>query len=118
MNISSIIVKTLPKNINILIEQLKNIPNVDYHFHDEIGHIIVTIEAQNVSEEVAILNTIESLENVISANMSYAYSEKELEQERSKIGKSEQDILDKLDDNNEEVVYSGSVFNHIHGKKK
>ncbi|MBP9491510.1 MAG: chaperone NapD, partial [Aliarcobacter sp.] len=34
MNISSIVVQTLPKHINEVVESLKNCDVCDYHMHD------------------------------------------------------------------------------------
>lgn len=119
MNVSSVVVLTKPKNLKKVIDELKKLENegVDYHFHDELGRIIITIEAPNVSEEVAILKMIERMEHVISADMSYAYAEEELEREKDKVGKNDEKILEALDDDNEEIIYSGSVYNQL-GKKK
>ncbi|MDR0468051.1 MAG: chaperone NapD [Campylobacteraceae bacterium] len=119
MNISSIVISTKPENIDKVIEELKGLENegVDYHFHDDLGRIIVTIEAPSVSEEVAMLKKIETIKYVISADMSYAYSEDELEREKSKIGNNDEKILNSLDDENEEIVYYGSVHNHIDKKE-
>jgi nitrate reductase NapD len=35
MNISSIIVQTLPKYVDVVVESLKNCDVCDYHMHDE-----------------------------------------------------------------------------------
>lgn len=44
MNISSIVVQTLPKYLDSVIENLKKSGVCDYHMHDEKGRIIITIE--------------------------------------------------------------------------
>jgi len=81
MNVSSIIVQTLPKNLNSVIEDLKQCEVCDYHFNDEKGKIIITIEAENVSEELKKLKVIEAIANVISADMHMSYSEHELDEQ-------------------------------------
>jgi len=81
MNVSSIIVQTLPKNLNSVIEDLKQCEACDYHFDDGKGKIIVTIEAENVSEELKKLKVIEAIPNVISADMHMSYSEHELDEQ-------------------------------------
>ena len=78
MNISSIVVKTLPKHINEVVESLKNCDVCDYHMHDELGRIIITIEGKGVQEELKKLKVIEAIPHVISADMQMAYSEDEL----------------------------------------
>ena len=53
MNISSIVVQTLPKYLDSVIENLKKSGVCDYHMHDEKGRVIVTIEGENVEEELS-----------------------------------------------------------------
>ena len=43
MNISSIVVQTLPKYLDEVVENLKNCEACDYHLHDDIGRVIITI---------------------------------------------------------------------------
>jgi len=82
MNISSIVVQTRPENIEAVVEELKSSGICDYHFHDQKGRIIVTIEGKGVKEEIAKLKTIEAMPNIVCANMQMSYSEDEL------VGKS------------------------------
>ena len=78
MNISSIIVQTLPKYVDEVVESLKNCDVCDYHMHDEKGRIIITIEGEGVQEELKKLKVIEAIPHVMSADMQMAYSEEEL----------------------------------------
>ena len=78
MNISSIVVQTLPKYLDEVIESLKKSEVCDYHMHDEKGRIIITIEGEGVQEELKKLKVIEAIPHVISADMQMAYSEEEL----------------------------------------
>ncbi len=78
MNISSIVVQTRPEFLEKVVEDLKKCGVCDYHMHDEIGRIIVTIEGEGVSEELKKLKVIESIPHVASADMQMAYSEDEL----------------------------------------
>ena len=78
MNISSIIVQTLPKYVDEVVESLKNCDVCDYHMHDEKGRIIITIEGEGVQEELKKLKVIEAIPHVMSADMQMAYSEDEL----------------------------------------
>ena len=78
MNISSIIVQTLPKYVDEVVESLKNCDVCDYHMHDEKGRIIITIEGNGVQEELKKLKVIEAIPHVMSADMQMAYSEEEL----------------------------------------
>jgi len=79
MNISSIIVQTLPENLDSVINDLKECEVCDYHFHDDKGKIIITIEGENVGEELEKLRIIEAIDNIISADMQMSYSEDELD---------------------------------------
>lgn len=78
MNISSIIVQTLPKHLDEVVTSLKNCDVCDYHMHDELGRIIITIEGAGVAEELKKLKVIEAIPHVMSADMQMAYSEDEL----------------------------------------
>ncbi len=79
MNISSIVVQTVPKYLDDVVKSLKECEVCDYHFHDEKGRIIVTIEGADVSEELKKLRVIEEIPHVVAADMQMSYSEDELE---------------------------------------
>ncbi len=79
MNISSIVVQTLPQHVEEVIESLKQCEVCDYHFFDKSGKIIITIEGEDVSEELAKLRVIEAIPHIIAADMQMSYSEDELD---------------------------------------
>lgn len=79
MNISSIVVKTVPKYLEEVVQSLKDCEACDYHMHDELGRIIITIEGEGVAEELEKLRIIEAIPHVITADMQMAYSEDELD---------------------------------------
>ncbi len=111
MNISSIVVQTLPKHLDSVIEDLKRTGVCDYHMHDEKGRIIITIEGENVEEELKKLKVIEALPNVASADMQMSYSEEELANHMQVLENS--DAVPKvLNDKNikaENIVYHGDL---------
>lgn len=78
MNISSIVIQTLPKHVEEVVESLKKSDVCDYHMHDEKGRIIITIEGNGVQEELKKLKVIEAIPHVITADMQMSYSEDEL----------------------------------------
>lgn len=80
MNISSIVVQTVPKYLDEVVQSLKNCEACDYHMHDEKGRIIITIEGNGVKEELEKLRVIEAIPHVVSADMQMAYSEDELDE--------------------------------------
>jgi len=112
MNISSIVVQTLPKHLDEVVETLKNTPECDYHLHDEKGRIIITIEGEGVSEELEKLRVIEAIPHVIAADMQMAYSEDELDEHMEVI--NNRDAVPKIlqDTDNadvDKVVYNGDL---------
>ncbi|QKF58537.1 chaperone NapD [Aliarcobacter lanthieri] len=111
MNISSIVVQTLPKNLKNVIEDLKKSEICDYHMHDEIGRIIVTIEGKNVEEELKKLKVIEAIPNVISADMQMSYSEEELSShlEVLKNADAVPKVLNNKDIKVEDIIYNGDL---------
>ena len=111
MNISSIVVQTLPKYLDEVVEKLKECEACDYHFHDEKGRIIITIEGDGVSEELKKLSVVEAIPHVMAADMQMAYSEDELDEHMNVINNS--DVVPKmLNDesiNVNDIVYSGDL---------
>lgn len=111
MNISSIIVQTLPKHLDAVVTSLKNCDVCDYHMHDELGRIIITIEGTGVQEELKKLKVIEGIPHVMSADMQMAYSEDELSSHMEVLQNA--DVVPKvLNDNTIEasnIVYNGDL---------
>ncbi len=112
MNISSIVVNTLPENSYDVIKLLDEGEFCEVH-HYEKGKIIVTIEGKDVSEEIGKLRLIEQTLDVVSASMVYAYSEDELEAEKEKL-KTSADMPDWLNDETidaKNIRYNGNLKN-------
>jgi len=111
MNISSIVVQTLPKYLDGVVKDLKECDACDYHLHDEKGRVIITIEGENVSEELKKLRVIEAIPHVISADMQMAYSEDELDMHMERLENSDA-VPRMLHDNDlkpEEIIYNGDL---------
>jgi len=86
MNISSIIVKTLPKNYDAVWINLQESNLCEIHFGDKNkGIIIVTIEGESVEEEIDKLTQIENMPYIISAQMHMSYCEEELDKLKENI---------------------------------
>jgi nitrate reductase NapD len=111
MNVSSIVVQTLPKYIEEVVEALKNTPECDYHFHDEKGRIIITIEGAGVSEELEKLHVIEAIPHVIAADMQMAYSEDELDSHMEVINGADAvpKMLNYDDLDPRDIIYNGDL---------
>ncbi len=111
MNISSIVVQTLPKYLDEVVKNLKECEACDYHVHDELGRIIITIEGKNVEEELEKLRVVENIPYVISADMQMAYSEDELNEHMKVLENSDvvPSILNDEDVKPDEIVYNGDL---------
>ncbi len=113
MNVSSIVVQVRQEYVEEVVEALKAADFCDYHFHDtDLGKIIVTVEGEGVSEEIAKVKKIQETPHVISAEMMMAYSEEELEEERNKLEMGGPNIPEMLNDDTlraEDIVYHGDL---------
>jgi len=112
MNISSIIVKTLPKNYDAVWLNLQESNLCEVHFGDKNkGIIIVTIEGESVEEEIDKLIQIENMPFIISAQMHMSYCEEELDKlkENIDINKTIKEINEEK--KAEEINYFGSLKN-------
>ncbi|MEO1954328.1 MAG: chaperone NapD [Campylobacterales bacterium] len=109
MNISSIVVQTLPKYVEEVVENLKNCDACDYHLHDEKGRIIITIEGDGVSQELEKLRVIEAIPHVIAADMQMAYSEDELDEHMEVI--NNRDVVPKILQDTDSVDVDKVVYN-------
>ena len=111
MNISSIVVQTVPQYLNEVVASLKECEVCDYHLHDEKGRIIITIEGEGVKEELEKLRVIEALPHVITADMQMAYSEDELDANMEVLNNS--DLVPKMLNDERvkanEIVYNGDL---------
>jgi len=111
MNISSVVVQTVPKFLDKVVESLKNSDACDYHMHDEKGRIIITLEGEDVSEELKKMKVIEMIPHVISAEMQMAYSEDELEANMKKLENADlvPKVLNDEDIDPKDIIYHGDL---------
>ena len=80
MNISSLVVKTKPEDCDAVEKQLREGGLCEVHFRDERGYIIVTVEADDAEAEQAKVKSIQDVPGVLTADMSYAYSDHDFEE--------------------------------------
>jgi len=110
MNISSIIIKTLPKNYDAVWLNLQESDICEVHFGDkEKGIIIVTVEGECVEEEIEKVRILEEMPFVISADMHMSYCEEELDKMMENIDFKETVKELNTDKPIEEVTYFGSL---------
>jgi len=111
MNISSIVVQTVPKFLEDVVNSLKECEVCDYHMHDEKGRIIITIEGNGVKEELEKLRVIEAIPHVVAADMQMAYSEDELDEHIEVLSNSDA-VPKMLNDDNvdpDKILYRGDL---------
>lgn len=111
MNISSIVVQTKAEFLEEVVEALKNCDVCDYHMHDELGRIIVTIEGSGVEEELKKLRVIENIPHVAAADMQMAYSEEELSAHMDVLENADvvPKVLNDEDVDPKDIVYNGDL---------
>ena len=110
MNVSSIVVQTMPKYLDEVVQAVKDSEVCDYHLHDEKGRIIITIEGEGVAEELDKLRVIEAIPHVIAADMQMAYSADELNEHMEVIGNA--NVVPKMlneDIEAKDIIYNGDL---------
>ena len=72
MNISGILVIVSPQRVESMVDQLKEMDGIDvHHIEAATGRIVITQEAEHISDEVDSLKRIRALPGIILAEMSY-----------------------------------------------
>lgn len=75
MNISSIVVRTLPEHLDKVQEGLVASGLCEIHFTDDQGRIVATVEGDDNADESAKLKQIMKIPNVVSAEFAYTYTD-------------------------------------------
>jgi nitrate reductase NapD len=111
MNVSSIVVQTLPKFLDKVVQSLKDCEDCDYHLHDDKGRVIITIEGNDVSEELKKLKVVEEIPHIISAQMHMSYSEDELDRHMEVLDNCDAvpKILNDNDAKVKDIIYRGDL---------
>ena len=78
MNVSSIVVKTDQEHLQEVIDNINAVELCEVHFNDDEGKIVVTIEGENIDEQMQRMKKIQKIPFVVSANLSYSYTEDEV----------------------------------------
>ncbi|WP_104722480.1 chaperone NapD [Helicobacter mesocricetorum] len=110
-NVSGVVVMCQPEDISKLWGEMEQIANVQCHYKDESGKIIITIESENIENEIKTLKMIEGIKGVMSAQMIYSYHSSELESMRDDIQKADS-IPQILKDDTlqaQDITYAGDV---------
>ena len=77
MNVSSIVVKTDQEHLQEVMDNINAIDLCEVHFNNDEGKIVVTIEGERIDEQMQRMKKIQAIPNVVSANLSYSYTEEE-----------------------------------------
>ena len=111
MNISSIVVQCKSENYDKVVKWCENSEICDFHFGDkEKGKIIITIEGEDVGEEIEKLKTIQQAPYIIAADMMMTYQEDMLDEEIKNLKQTSPTKW--LNDENlkaEDIVYKGDL---------
>ena len=115
MNVSSIVVQCKQEFFDKVKAWCEASDICDYHFGDpKKGKIIVTIEGENVEEEIKKLTQIQRAPHVIAADMMMSYQE-DLDEEIKKLNEADP-VVSWLNDDNidvKDIVYNGDIKNKI-----
>jgi nitrate reductase NapD len=87
MNVSSIVVKTVPEHMESVISRINEIDFCEVHFSDAEGKIVVTIEGNSIHDQMESMKCIQGMPFVANANLVYSYCEDELAEALEKIKK-------------------------------
>ena len=110
MNISSIVVQTLPKYLDSVIENLKNLAFVIIHMHDEKVELLLQLKVK-CRRGTKKLKVIEAIPYVSSADMQMSYSEEELSNHMEVLENADlvPKVLNDKDIKVEDIVYRGDL---------
>lgn len=77
MNISGVVVRTLPEKIHAVEDILLNMEGVEVHGHNDDGRMVVTIEQENTRESSDVILQMQNVPGVLSTMMIYHQFEDE-----------------------------------------
>jgi nitrate reductase NapD len=120
MNVSGVVVKTLPHRFNEARELLRAGRLCDVHFDDGQTTIIVTLEGSSAAEETRLLREIQALAPVLTAEMVFSYAEDELNELRQAVESDAGKVPLFLEDHSlgaEEATYGGDVNRLMPGSR-
>ena len=60
-SVSSVVVMCMSCDVNRLCEELNNIEGVEWHYKDDNGKIVITMESSSIDEEIKILKKKEEM---------------------------------------------------------
>lgn len=80
MNISGLVIMTVPKKTKQVVEKLKDIEGLEIHRVLEDGKIVAVLERESTGEEVNTVRNMYDIDGVITATMAYHHFEEEVDE--------------------------------------
>jgi nitrate reductase NapD len=84
MNLSSLIIQVQKQKVPFVVDTLKSIDGCESHYQDD-QQIIITIESDDLDQELVKVKQIEKIPGVIGTKMTYFYNETELDLARNLV---------------------------------
>ncbi len=114
MNISGVVIRVLPEHEDELVAIAQASDLCEYHLNEN-GKIVVTIEGDDVVDDMRIMNEIRKFPHVLSAEMAYSYCEEELDEERDKLLNNEElpSWLNNEEARVEDISYHGDLKKNV-----
>lgn len=79
VNISGVLVQAWPNELEAVQNRLEKLSGVEVHAQNEKGHLVVTIESEDVQSTAEILTALQNVEGVLSASLVYHHEEQQPE---------------------------------------
>ena len=79
VHISGVLVQAWPEEMTAVQNRLTVMPGVEVHAESDNGHLVVTIEANDVQTTAELLTDLQSVEGVLSATLVYHQEEQQPE---------------------------------------
>ncbi len=71
MNISGVLVRAYPQQINPVSDSLREMSGVEIHGNNDDGRIVVTVEQDDANQMSDVLTQMQTLPGVLAASMIY-----------------------------------------------
>ncbi len=78
MNVSGIVIMTMPDKTEQVVESLKDFEGLEVHKVLEDGRIVAVLERETTGEEVNAIRSMYDIDGVITATMAYHHFEEEV----------------------------------------
>ncbi len=78
MNVSGIVIMTMPDKTGQVVESLKDFSGLEVHKVLKDGKIVAVLERESTGEEVSTIRRMYTIDGVITATMAYHHFEEEV----------------------------------------